>query len=258
MEPASGLRRERLRPSVELADPPVRVQARHPVAALEHPGQSDRIRHDEVVAQDHEDTIGNLAFDESASAGQRTPVESLVERSIHGIAEEHPDIRRQADVLRGPAHEVARVTLATELWEGEHRPDASDSQHAAMTLDRKRKDEHVADEQVAGRADEVYRAWIVPTACAESIIAAYGLAPNESHEGPELDIELPREIGVREDELLDLRRRHDGAHRLQNSLHGMNGMNPKQRCVVILGCPQGSAMSPDRGFQEGHPGFPPV
>ena len=103
--------------------------------ALPNPGQSNRIRRDEVVAQDHEDTIGNLAFDESASAGQRTPVESLVERSIHGIAEEHPDIRRLANVLRSPAHELARMTLATELREGEHRPDASDSQHPAMALD---------------------------------------------------------------------------------------------------------------------------
>jgi hypothetical protein len=60
--------------------------------------------------QDHEDTIGNLAFDESASAGQRTPVESLVERSVHGIAEEHADIRRLANVLRSPAHELARMT----------------------------------------------------------------------------------------------------------------------------------------------------
>jgi hypothetical protein len=25
-------------------------------------------------------------------------------------------------------------------------------------------------------------------------------------------------------------------YRVQNSLHIMNGMNPKQRCVVILGC----------------------
>jgi hypothetical protein len=93
------------------------------------------MRHHEVVAQDHGDTIGNLAFDENASAGQRTPVESLVERSIIGIAEEHPDIRRLAYVLRSPAHELARMTLATELREGEHRPDASDSQRPAMALD---------------------------------------------------------------------------------------------------------------------------
>jgi hypothetical protein len=58
--------------------------------ALPNPGQSNRISCDAVVAQDHEDTLGNLAFDESASAGQRTPVESLVERSIHGIAESIP------------------------------------------------------------------------------------------------------------------------------------------------------------------------
>src|SRR5262245_2002235 len=76
-----------------------------PEWALPDPGQPDRIRHHEVVAQDHEDAIGDLAFDESASGGQRTPVESLVERSIHSIAEEHPDIRRLADVLRSPAHE---------------------------------------------------------------------------------------------------------------------------------------------------------
>jgi hypothetical protein len=63
----------------------------------------------------------------------------------------------------------------------------------------------VADEQVASRADKVCWGWIVPTARAESILAD---APNESVEGPELDIELPREVGVREDELLDLRRRH--------------------------------------------------
>src|SRR5262245_27577212 len=123
--------------------------------ALPHPGQSNRVRRDEVVAQDHEDTIGNLAVDERASAGQRTPVEWLVERSIHGIAEEHPDIRRLANVLRGRAHELARVTLATELREGEHRPDASDAQRPAMALDREWEDEHMADEQVAGRADEV-------------------------------------------------------------------------------------------------------
>src|SRR5436190_4601459 len=93
-------------------------------AGVTKPRESNRIRCDEVVAQDHEDTIGNLAFDESASAGQRTPVESLVERSILGIAEEHSDIRRLANVLRSPAHELARMTLVTELREGEHRPDA--------------------------------------------------------------------------------------------------------------------------------------
>ena len=123
--------------------------------ALPRQGQSNRIWREEVVAQDHDDFfIGDLAVDESASAGQRTPIESLVERSLHGIAEEHPDIRRLADVLRGPAHELTRMTLATELREGEHRPDASDSQRPAMALDRKRKDEHVADKQVASRADE--------------------------------------------------------------------------------------------------------
>ena len=190
--------------------PPGDAQTQYPhwprlERALPRQGQSNRIRREEVVAQDHDEFfIGDLAVDESASAGQRTPVESLVERSIHGIAEEHPDIRRLADVLRGRAHELARVTLATELREGEHRPDATDSQRPAMALDRKRKDEHVADEQVASRADEMCGGWLVPTACAESIIAAYNLAPNESHEGPELDIELPREVGVREDELLDL------------------------------------------------------
>ena len=83
-------------------------------AALENPRQPDRIWRDAVVAEDHQNTIGDLAFDESASTGQRTPVESLVERSILGITEEHPEIRRLADVLRSAAHELARMTLATD------------------------------------------------------------------------------------------------------------------------------------------------
>ena len=160
----------------------------------------------------HEDTIGNLPVDEYASAGQRNPVESLVERSILGIAEEHPDIRRLADVLRGPAHQLARMTLATELREGEYGPDASNSQRPVMALDRKWKDEHVADERVARGEDEVSWGWLVPTVCAESILAD---APNESVKGPELNIELPREVGMREDELLDFRRRRHASRSVE-------------------------------------------
>jgi hypothetical protein len=95
------------------------------------------------------------------------------------------------------------MTLTTELGEGEYRPDASNPQHPVMALDRKWEHEYVADEQLARREDEVCGGWLVPTACAESILAD---APNDSVKGPELDIQLPREVGVREDELLDLRR----------------------------------------------------
>jgi hypothetical protein len=98
-----------------------------------------------------------------------------------------------------------------------------------MALDGKREDEHVADEQLARREDEVCGGWVVPTACAESILAD---APNETVEGPELDIQLAREVGVREDELLDLRR---GVRHARSLVRGPLGCPRVQLCTSTDG-----------------------
>jgi hypothetical protein len=87
----------------------------------------------------------------------------------------------------------------------------------------------MANQQVASRADKVCWAWIVPTACAESILAD---APNETVEGPELDIQLAREVGVREDELLDLRR---GVRHARSLVRGPLGCPRVQLCTSTDG-----------------------